>query len=90
MNKEQLKKHIKTYLAKDVFFNIETIDKKVYFSLYGFDNREVCFIEIPYKNQLDKKAIYVSIADLITNFDFSFRVTFTNTIDILKFIEVTE
>jgi hypothetical protein len=88
MNKEQLKTYIKKYLAKDVFFNIEIIDRKVYFSLYGFHNREVCFMEIPYKNRLDKKAIYTAIADLITSFDFSFRVTFDNTKDIYTFLEV--
>jgi len=86
MNKQELKKYIKQHLSEDAFFNVETIDKKVYFSLYGFDNREVCFIEIPYKNRLDKKAIYTAIADLISKFDFSFRVTFSNIQDIYKFL----
>jgi hypothetical protein len=88
MNKEKLKKYIKKYLCKDAIFNIELYDKVVYFSLNSFGNREVCNIEIPYKNRLDKKAIYTSIADLITNFDFSFRVEFTDTKDILKFIGI--
>jgi hypothetical protein len=74
-------------LATDVFFNVETIDKKVYFSLYGFDNREVCFIEIPYNNRLEKRAVYIVIADLIKTFDFSFRVTFETTADIYNFLE---
>ena len=86
MNKKQLIKYIKKNLAKDVNFNIELDKERVYFSLYGYDNREVCNIEISYNDRLDKKAIYVCIADLISNFDFSFRVTFTNTKDILKFI----
>jgi hypothetical protein len=77
-------------LATDVFFNVETINKKVYFSLYGFDNkfsvyREVCYIEIPYKDRLDKRAIYIAIADLIKMFDFSFRVTFETIENIYNF-----
>jgi len=90
MNKQDLKKFIKKHLATDVSFSVEVIDKKVYFSLYGFDNREVCFIEIPYKNQSDKKAIYTTIADLIQNFDFSFRVVFSDTKSIYQFIQVTQ
>ena len=88
MNKQTLTKYIKKHLCREVSFDIEIIDNKVYFSLYGLDNREVCFIEIPYKDMLDKRAIYTSIADLIKGFDFSFRVTFTNTQDIDKFLEV--
>ncbi len=90
MNKQDLKTYIKKCLAKDVFFNIETINHKVYFSLYGFDNREVCFMEIPYKSLLDKRSIYVGIADLINGFDFSFRVCFTNVKDIYDFLGVEE
>ena len=88
MNKKQLIKYIKKYLSKDVIFNLELINKKVYFNLYGFDHREVCVIEINYKDRLDKRAIYVSIADLITHFDFSFRVFFDNMQDIYKFLKV--
>ena len=88
MEKAELKKYIKKNLSTDVFFNVKTIDQKVYFSLYGFDNREVCFIEIPYKDRLDKRAIYTAIADLIKGFDFSFRVTFDNTKSIYKFLGV--
>ena len=90
MNKEELKKYIKKELAKDVFFEIELSNKIVCFSLYGFDNREVCHIEIPYKNKLDKDAIYTAIADLIKRFDFSFRVEFYNTQDIYKFLDQYE
>ena len=88
MNKLKLKKYIKDNLTTD--FNIKLIDKKVYFSLYGFDNREVCFMEIPYKDRLDKKSIYIAIADLTKRFDFSFRVCFDNTKDIYKFLGVEE
>jgi predicted transcriptional regulator len=87
MNKQELKQYIKKSLAMDVFFNIELIDKKVYFSLDDFHNREVCFIEISYKNRLDKKEIYEAIANLITKFDFSFRVTFTSTQEIYEFLK---
>ncbi len=86
MNKNELKKYIKKELATDVFFNVEVIDKKVYFYLYGYDNREVCFIEIPYKDRLDKGSIYTAIANLIKRIDFSFRVTFDNIKDIYNFL----
>ena len=88
MNKKDLIKNIKKYLARDVNFNLELYKKQVLFSLYSYDNREVCSIEIPYKDKLDKKAIYTSIVDLIKRFDFSFKVTFDNTQDIYKFLEV--
>ena len=87
MNKQDLKKYIKKQIAKDVNFQLILYKKQVLFYLYGYDNREVCSIEIPYNDRLDKKAIYTSIADLISNFDFSFRVTFENTKNIYEFIE---
>jgi len=87
MNKEKLKKYIKKQIAEDVNFQLMLYKKQVLFYLYSYDNREVCNIEIPYNDRLDKKSIYVSIADLIHSFDFSFRVTFENTKNIYEFIE---
>ena len=88
MNKIELIKNIKKYVAMDINFNLELYNKQVLFSLYSYDNREVCNIEIPYKNNLDKKAIYTAILDLVCNFDFSYRVCFDNTKDIYNFLEV--
>lgn len=88
MNKEKLNKYLKTIFTKEVYFSIEIINKIVCFNLYGYDNREVCIIEIPYKSRLDKKAIYTTIADLVKRFDFSFRVVFNNTKEIYDFLEV--
>lgn len=90
MNKRELERYVKKNLCRDVYFDIEINNKKIYFSLYSFDNRKVCDIEIPYKDRLNKKAIYTAIADLIKNFDFSFRVTFENTEDIYKFLGIKE
>ena len=88
MNLKELKKYIKGSLATDVSFDIGIINKIVCFYLYGYDSRQVCSIEIPYNDRLDKRAIYTSIADLIKGFDFSFRVTFDNTKDIFNFLEM--
>lgn len=88
MNKKQLIKNIKKYVSRDVNFNMELFNKQVLFYLYGYDNREVCCLEIPYTDRLDKKAIYISILDLLKRFDFSFKVTFDNTKDIYTFLEV--
>ena len=86
MNKKEIEKYIKKYLSYDAYFTIDIRDKYVLFRLYGYDNREVCLIEIPYKNRLDKEAIYTAIVDLINQFDFSFRVTFTSIKEIYDFL----
>ena len=86
MNKRELEKYIKKCLSYDAYFTIDIRGKYVLFRLYGYDNREVCLIEIPYKNRLDKEAIYTAIVDLINKFDFSFRVTFTSVKEIYDFL----
>jgi hypothetical protein len=74
----------------DLSFNKQVNYKSVVFNVWGKDTRQVCCLEIPFKNNIEKNEIYFLIESLIKGFAFDFRVCFESKKEVYKFLNINE